>query len=213
MPVSVQRFGDLYVAASDEGDWFGDDVVVYTAAAPQGPWFEATRYTPETTCGEGCNNYGAFVMPELEGDSVVIAQSNNARDMAYAFELASLYRADVRAADVPGISAANIGRTPNMDLARAAPASIPKTETAPLPALAAPIVEPASQTVARFESSVQPTPDAAVWRYARLAAVVVLLLGVGLWTPIAGLTLVRSVRGTRNRRRRVLTRLSVAVAG
>lgn len=213
MPVSVQRFGDLYVAASNEGDWFGDDVVVYTAAAPQGPWFEAVRYTPETTCGEGCNNYGAFVMPNLQGDRVVIAQSNNARDMAYAFELASLYRPDVRAVDVPGISAANIGRSPNMDLARAEPEPVPEIAAAVLPPVATPRVEPAPAAVTVLESGVQPTPDAAVWRFARIAAVVVLLLGAGLWTPIAGLTLLRSVRRTRNRRRRVLTRLSVAVTG
>ena len=37
MPVSVERFGDVYVAASDEGDWFGADVVVRTAARARGP--------------------------------------------------------------------------------------------------------------------------------------------------------------------------------
>jgi hypothetical protein len=213
MPVSVQRFGDLYVAASDEGDWFGDDVVIYTAAAPQGPWFEAMRYTPETTCGEGCNNYGTFVLPKLEGDNVVLAQSNNARDMRYAFELASLYRPDVRAVDVPGISAANLGRTPNMDLARAEPEPIPELESAALPAVAPSAPQPQPVEIPVLEAGVRPTADAAVWRAARLAAVIVLLAGAGLWTPIAGLTLLRSMRRTRSRRRRVLTRLSVAHVG
>ena len=80
MPVSVERFGDVYVAASDEDDWFGSDVVIRTAPAPQGPWTEVLRYTPETRCA-ACNNYGAFILPHLEDGQVVIAHSNNAWDM------------------------------------------------------------------------------------------------------------------------------------
>ena len=103
MPLSVERFGDVYVAASDEDDWLGTDVVIRTAFAPQGPWREAVRYTPPTKC-EACNNYGAFVMPRLENGQVVIAQSNNAWDMlGDAFADASLYRVGVRAVDVPGV--------------------------------------------------------------------------------------------------------------
>ena len=81
MPVSVERFGDGYVAVSDENDWFGSAVVVRTAVAPQGPWTEALRYTPDTKCGDRCNNYGAFVLPHLEDGQVVIAHSNNAWNM------------------------------------------------------------------------------------------------------------------------------------
>jgi hypothetical protein len=106
MPVSVERFGAIYVAASDENDWFGPDVVIRTAPEPQGPWTEVLRYTPETRCGEGCNNYGAFVLPRLEDDQVVIAHSNNAWDMRNdAFADASLYRIGVRALSVPGVPA------------------------------------------------------------------------------------------------------------
>ena len=216
MPVSVQRFGDVYVAASNEGDWFGDDVVVYTAAAPQGPWFEALRYTPETGCGDGCNNYGAFVLPDLEGDRVVIAQSNNARDMRYAFELASLYRSDVRAVDVPGVSALNAKRSPNLDLARAEPEPVPELEAASMPALAIPIRQPTPIELTptpTFDRTIQPTLDATARHLAGMAAVIVLVAGTGLWTPIAGLTLVRSIRRTRRRRHRVLSRLSVARTG
>ena len=194
----------------------GDEVVVYTAAAPQGPWFEAMRYTPETTCGEGCNNYGAFVLPKLEGDRVVIAQSNNARDMRYAFELASLYRPDVRTVDVPGVSAANIGRSPNMDLARAEPEPVPEVESAALPALVQPMRQPPlvdAPPALVLGAEIQPTLAATAWHIASMAAGVVLLAGTGLWTPIAGLTLVRSIRRTRPRRRRVLARLNAAPAG
>jgi hypothetical protein len=121
MPVSVERFGDTYVAVSDENDWFGSDVAVYTAPAPQGPWQEALRYTPDTKCGDDCNNYGAFVLPELHGDQVVIAHSNNAWDMDNAFDDASLYRISVRAVDVPGVSAASLARSPSLSLAEAGP--------------------------------------------------------------------------------------------
>ena len=103
MPVSVERFGDVYVAASDEDDWFGSDVVVRTADAPQGPWREAVRYTPDTKC-EQCNNYGAFVLPRLEHGKVVIAHSNNAWDMeGDAFADAGRYRISVNAVSVPGV--------------------------------------------------------------------------------------------------------------
>ena len=105
MPVSVERFGDVYVAASDDDDWFGADVVIRTAPAPQGPWTEALRYTPETRCA-ACNNYGAFILPHLEDGRVVIAHSNNAWDMrGEAFGHASLYRIGVRAVQVPGVPA------------------------------------------------------------------------------------------------------------
>lgn len=219
MPVSVQRFGDLYVAASDEGDWFGDDVVVYTAAAPQGPWFEATRYTPQTTCGEGCNNYGAFVLPDLDGDRVVIAQSNNARDMAYAFELASLYRPDVRAVDVPGISAANLTRSPNLELARAEPE--PVVAAVPLPsrdALAGPVTTRATadsvdSNVGRTfaaPTTLSPGAESIAWRIGGLAALGILIAGLIVWAPIAGLTLARASRRARSRRAVVLQRVRLA---
>lgn len=104
MPVSVQRFGDVFIAASDEDDWFGSDVIVRASVAPQGPWIEVARYTPALRCDDGCNNYGAFVLPDLEDGRLVIAQSNNAWDMhGRAFPDASLYRIDVRTVDVPGV--------------------------------------------------------------------------------------------------------------
>ena len=109
MPVSVERFGDVYVAASDDDDWFGSDVVIRTAPAPQGPWTEVLRYTPETRCA-ACNNYGAFILPQLEDGQVVIAHSNNAWDIrAEAFGDASLYRIGVRSVQVPGVPATSSG--------------------------------------------------------------------------------------------------------
>lgn len=219
MPVSVQRFGDVYVAASNEGDWFGDDVVVYTAAAPQGPWSEALRYTPETTCGAGCNNYGAFVLPELDDDRVVIAQSNNARDMRYAFELASLYRPDVRAVDVPGVSTANLGRSPDMDLALDTPSGDPTLDAMPdLTATAPPSSSSTdlplnSATQARIVTSVgelAPGVGSIAWRIGRVALLSVLLSAIVVSAPIAGLTVIRSGRRSSGRRDDVLLRLRAA---
>lgn len=124
MPVSVERFGDVYVAASKENDWFGNDIVVRTAPLPQGPWTEVARFTPELRC-ETCNDYGAFVLPHLEGDRVVIAFSNNAWDMTEAIADGSLYRIDVTAIDVPGVSAASLTRSPRP---QPAPEQIPQLE-------------------------------------------------------------------------------------
>ena len=194
MPVSVQRFGDVYVAASDEGDWFGDDVVVYTAPAPQGPWVEALRYSPDTACGRGCNNYGAFVLPDLEGDQVVIAQSNNARDMRYAFELASLYRASVRAVDVPGASSANLTRQPDLDLARAEPEPAPdiarepepETSAAPVDRGPTPAASSGTPTIA-FASALAPPVGTEMWRWAGVVALTLLSALAILSAPVAGL--------------------------
>ena len=54
-----------------------------------------------------CNNYGAFILPRLEGDQVVVAHSNNAWDMHRdAFRDASRYRISVRAVSIPGVPGA-----------------------------------------------------------------------------------------------------------
>ncbi len=213
MPVSVQRFGDVYVAVSDEGDWFGDDVVVYTAPAPQGPWNEASRYTPETKCGDACNNYGAFVLPELQGDQVVIAQSNNARDMAEAFSNASLYRSSIRAVDVPGVSAANLTRAPDMELARAEPDPAPEVDVAP--ANTTPVAEiaeaadVAEEAVVLRAGSTSIRVDAGrdVLVPVKLAGLAALLVLVGASTPLAAMTLVRARGRSRPRRLRALGRV------
>ena len=121
MPVSVQRFGDVYVAASDEGDWFGDDVVVYTAPAPQGPWVEALRYTPETALRAG--------LQQLRRLRAARSRRRPGRDrpVEQCPRHALHVRAGIalplqcaRAVDVPGASSANLTRQPDLDLARRA---------------------------------------------------------------------------------------------
>ncbi|MFK7918856.1 MAG: hypothetical protein AB8G14_12305 [Ilumatobacter sp.] len=209
MPVSVQRFGDVYVAVSDEGDWFGDDVVIYTSAAPQGPWTEASRFTPETTCGPGCNNYGAFLMPQLEGDQIVIAHSNNARDMRYSFELASLYRIGVRAVDIPGVAAANLQRAPDLELARAEPEqrtpATPPSST--LPAQERVLAVTATEAAPTWFAGQLRAPATPAWlSIAQLVVMIALVAAVTGALPIAGLTVSRSQRRAHDRRTMVLDR-------
>lgn len=202
MPVSVERFGDVYVAVSDEGDWYGDEVVVRTAPLPQGPWTEVLRYTPETACPD-CNNYGAFVLARLEGDRVVVAQSNNAWDMGAAFADASLYRVDVRAIDVPGVSAASLERTPAAQLqpvveeerSRARP--VGTVSRAPRQQQEPPARAPQTATAATGASG---DDDAGIaGRAARVARAVVLGAGA-LIAAAALLGLVRTVMLERRRR-------------
>lgn len=199
MPVSVERFGDVYVAASDEDDWYGPDVVVRTAPLPQGPWTEVLRYTPETGCAE-CNNYGAFVLPRLEGDQVVIAQSNNAWNMGEAFADASLYRIDVRAVDVPGVSAASLVRSPRRqpepDVVRA-PA---RPVTPSVEVVADPIAptDPSASDVGAGSTNGD-EDDTVVERGLRVAALVG-LIGGGLLSAIALVGLARTIVAGRRRR-------------
>ncbi len=209
MPVSVERFGDVYVAASDEGDWFGSDVVMRTAPAPHGPWTEVLRYTPETKCGPECNNYGAFILPRLENDQLVIAHSNNAWNMHRdAFGNASLYRISVRAVGVPGVPGAP-------DEVAEAPASTVATTVATTgPATAATLgtspveTEQPALTVETVE--VLESPDAAP-RWNDRVLLGLRLVGLGLVTAVAAAATLGFMTSARRmaptRRRRALARL------
>jgi hypothetical protein len=95
-PMSVERIGGRYVSVTKLDDWFGQDLVVDVADAPEGPWREASRQTLPTKCGTACNTYGAFLAPWTENGRLVVAYSNNAWDMrALAFPNARLYRPSV----------------------------------------------------------------------------------------------------------------------
>ena len=202
MPVSVERFGDVYVAVSDEDDWFGSDVVIRTAAAPWGPWSEALRYTPDTRCGERCNNYGAFVLPRLEDDQVVIAQSNNAWDMpGDAYSDASMYRISVRAVTVPGVPGISTPEQPPVPVPDDAPA-------AGTPAAFAGVREP--RPAARVGASL--TLDAAPrWSDALLRSLRV--VGLAVATGVAAAATMGFATSARRsspvRRRRTLERLRI----
>jgi hypothetical protein len=92
-PVSIQRFGNTFVATSKEGDWWGTTIYVDIARAPTGPWKTIATITPRSKCA-GCDTYYASLMPWRQTNgSLVIALSNNAWDMrGLAFDNPSIYR-------------------------------------------------------------------------------------------------------------------------
>jgi len=191
MPVSVERFGDVYVAASKENDWFGNDIVVRTAALPQGPWTEVARFTPGLRC-DACNDYGAFVLPNLQGDQVVIAYSNNAWDMSEAIVDGSLYRIDLTAIDVPGVSAASLARTPQPQPQPApVPQPEPRSERYVAPAPTVPL------RLAAVIRSTSPPPRWVQWSLVELAGVALLSVLLLLVASIRGAP--RSSRHARQR--------------
>ena len=208
MPLSVERFGDVYVAASDEGDWFGSDVVVRTAPGPEGPWTEVLRYTPETKCGGECNNYGAFILPGLENGQLVIAHSNNAWNMHRdAFRNASLYRISVRAVSVPGVPGApdDVAEVPASVTSTTEPATPATLGTSPV--TTAETAEPAL-TVDTVEvlDSLDATP-----RWNDRVLLGLRLVGLGLVTAVAAAATLGFMTSARRvapmRRRRALARL------
>ena len=81
---SVQRIGTAYVAMTKRDDWFGDDVVVETAPAPQGPWRTVAVYPVPPKCSpEECLTYGTFLLPWLDAQGrLIVLVSNNTWDMA-----------------------------------------------------------------------------------------------------------------------------------
>jgi hypothetical protein len=185
----------VYVAASKENDWFGNDIVVRTAALPQGPWTEVARFTPELRCAT-CNDYGAFVLPHLEGGQVVIAYSNNAWDMSDAVFDASLYRIDVTAIDVPGVSAASLWRIPQQQ-----PQPVPQPPPVPEPRserefASAPTVTLRLPSVIRSSS---PPPRWVQWSLVELAAMALLSIGLLSVTAIGG-----AARASRDARQRAV---------
>jgi hypothetical protein len=92
---SVERFGDAYVSVTKVDDWFGDQLVVAIADAPEGPWIDLGS-TPMPTRCDRCNTYGTFLMPWLEDGHLVVAVSNNSFEMQRdAFRDATIYRPSI----------------------------------------------------------------------------------------------------------------------
>lgn len=79
-PMSVQWFGDTWVSVTKLDDWWGTEVVVDRAPAPQGPWetVETIRVVGDRRCNE-CGNYGASLLPWLDQHGqMTVALSNGA---------------------------------------------------------------------------------------------------------------------------------------
>lgn len=200
---SVERFGDTYVSVSDDNEWFGSELVVRTAKAPQGPWSEVSRFSPETKCAEHCHNYGPFILPRLENDQIVIVHSNNAWDMeAVAYPEPSIYRLDVLSVAVAGI--------PGAPLADTADAQVVDPADDPTAAAAAPgglgertvAVETSAENVPlRPSQQTEMHPLTAVAQFSLLGLAVVVMASGAL-----GIVLIARA-GDPVRRRRALQRL------
>jgi hypothetical protein len=79
---SVERVGATYVAITKRDDWFGSDVVVETAPAPQGPWQPAADYPVPTKCELECVTYGTFLLPWRDDlGRLIVLVGNNTWDM------------------------------------------------------------------------------------------------------------------------------------
>lgn len=92
-PPSVRRFGDVYVNASKEGDWWGSHLYIDVARRPQGPWTEV-RAIPLPADHGSETTYGAWIMPWLDPSNgkMVIGHSNFVWTPSRALRDGRLYR-------------------------------------------------------------------------------------------------------------------------
>lgn len=100
-PAQVQRIGDVFVAVTKQGDWFGDTVTVDVSRSAHGPWtpVEEIRVTP--LCEEDCNTYFAsIVSTSSPGSRIVVGLSNN----TWSGELSNWYRPTFLSIDVPAVN-------------------------------------------------------------------------------------------------------------
>jgi hypothetical protein len=93
-PVSVQWFGDLWVSVTKAGDWWGTDIYVDTAPAPQGPWTTVQKINalPMRKCSQGCANYSATLMPWLSTAGRLVIGLSLGGDFPLWLANGSLYR-------------------------------------------------------------------------------------------------------------------------
>ena len=85
----------VWVSVTKPGDWFGTDVVVDTAPAPQGPWTRVrTMALPTKTLDGSTNTYQPHLLPWRSAlGNLIVAVSHNAWAMnPVAFTRPWLYR-------------------------------------------------------------------------------------------------------------------------
>jgi hypothetical protein len=124
----------------------------------------------------------------------VIAYSNNAWNMIDAIVDGSLYRIDITAIDVPGVSAASVTRTP-----RPQPVPAPEPEP-PAGREPTPLSTPVSTVPLRLGTVIRssaPPPRWVQWSLVELAGAALLSLGLLLVASIGGAA--RSPRPARQR--------------
>lgn len=106
-PPSVRRFGDVYVNASKEGDWWGTRLFIDVAARPQGPWTQVRAIALPAEHGSD-TTYGASIMPWLDpaNGKMVIAHANFVWKPARAWRNGRLYRISFLNVAVPDLPSA-----------------------------------------------------------------------------------------------------------
>jgi hypothetical protein len=98
---SVERFGRTFVSVTKADDWWGHELIVEAASAPEGPWHELAVVPIPARCAD-CNTYGSFLLPWLEDGNLVVAVSHNAFHMRETvFENASIYRPSIVLVPLP----------------------------------------------------------------------------------------------------------------
>lgn len=123
--MNVQWFGDRFVNVSKIDEWWGADIRVDVATAPQGPWTTVDRIdiVPDRKC-ERCGIYGAFLMPYLDHAGDMTIAVSNGTDYATWRNNAFLYRPTFYGHPVPEAPIPLAGATPpDFDLPDGEPGS------------------------------------------------------------------------------------------
>lgn len=111
--MSIQWFGDSFVSVSKENEWWGPELVVERAAAPQGPWVVVERrdMTRDMKC-DRCGNYGAFLMPWLDSAGRMVVALSSGGDFELWRSNAWIYRPTFHTFDLPQADAQLPAATP-----------------------------------------------------------------------------------------------------
>ena len=101
-PMSVQKFGDLYVNVTKIDDWWGAWVYVDKSPNPWGPWeaAESISIVNDRKCSQ-CGIYHAELLPSLTADGKMVLSWSNGAPFHLWQANAFLYRPSFRAVTLP----------------------------------------------------------------------------------------------------------------
>ncbi|MDP2292650.1 MAG: hypothetical protein Q8M22_15785 [Actinomycetota bacterium] len=101
-PMSVQKFGDLYVNVTKIDDWWGAWVYVDKSPNPWGPWeaAESIFIVNDRKCSQ-CGIYHAELLPTLTADGKMVLSWSNGAPFHLWQANAFLYRPSFRAVTLP----------------------------------------------------------------------------------------------------------------
>lgn len=82
-PMQIEQTADGWIAVTDVGDWWGDEIYIDVADDPQGPWTTVEVIVPDEGVGTAeLASYFASVIP-TDGDELVLAVGTNRWDGDY----------------------------------------------------------------------------------------------------------------------------------